>query len=61
MDSELKKMKDLEKQILELTVALEKEQLKAKMLNHLIETSNEQLGIDMIKIVIPPDCHPSNT
>ena len=53
MDSELKKISDLEKQKLELESALEKERLKAEVLNRLIEKANEQPGINIQKIVLP--------
>jgi len=62
MDNELKKILDLEKQILELKAALEKERMKAEVLNQLIETVNEQLGVNAKKIIIPgfPDVNKSN-
>jgi hypothetical protein len=61
MDSELKKIMELEGQILELKSALEKERLKAEMLNQLIERANEQPGVDIKKINIPLNQDPTPT
>jgi len=55
MDSELKKILALENQVLVLKSALEKERLKAAILNNLIEKANLEQGTDINKINIPPD------
>ncbi len=55
MDSELKKILELENQILELKSALEKERLKAEILNNMIEKANLEQGVDIKKINIPPE------
>jgi len=63
MDNELKKIVDLEKQILELKSTLEKERLKAEILNSIIEKANEQLGNDqkITTIVTIPEANPSKS
>jgi hypothetical protein len=53
MDSELKKIKELENQALELKAALEKERLKAEILNNIIDRVNERQNLDIKKIDIP--------
>jgi hypothetical protein len=60
MDSELKKILELEKQVLELKAALEKERLKAAVLNDIIEKVNLEQGLDINKINIPPDAEISS-
>jgi hypothetical protein len=55
MDSELKKILELEKQVKELKAALEKERLKAAVLNNIIEKANLEHGTDINRINIPPD------
>ena len=55
MDSELKKILELENQVQELKSALEKERLKAAILNNIIEKANLERGTDINKINIPPD------
>jgi len=55
MDSELKKILELQNQVEELKSALEKERLKAAILNKIIEKANMEQGADINKIDIPPD------
>lgn len=54
MDSELKKILELENQILELKKARDQELLKAEILNNMIEKVKKGPGIDIKKIDIPP-------
>jgi hypothetical protein len=54
MDNELKKLNELETKIQELKSALDKERLKAEILNNMIETANKRPGVDIKKINIPP-------
>lgn len=54
MDNELKKILELENQILELKKARDQELLKAEILNNMIEKANTNPGIDIKKINIPP-------
>jgi len=60
MDSELKKILELENQVQELKSALEKERLKAAILNNIIEKVNLEQGTDINKINIPPDADNGN-
>ena len=55
MDSELKKILELENRILELKSALETERMKAEILNNIIEKANTKPGTDIKKINIPPE------
>jgi hypothetical protein len=54
MDHESDRTKELEKQIQELEFALKTEKIKAGFLNKLIDTANEEYGLDIKKIQIPP-------
>jgi hypothetical protein len=54
MDSELKRILELENQISELKSALELERLKAEILNNMIEKANLEQGTEIKKIDIPP-------
>lgn len=60
MDSELKRILELENQIVELKSALEKERLKAEILNNMIEKANLEQGTEIKKISIPPEADSSN-
>jgi hypothetical protein len=55
MDSELKRILELQNQVDELKSVLEKERLKAAVLNKIIEKANMEQGTDINKINIPPD------
>jgi len=59
MDSELKKILELENKILELKKARDQELLKAEILNNMIEKANERPGTDIKKINIPPSADSS--
>ena len=54
MDSELKNLRELENRIQELKSALEKERLKAEILNNMIDTANARPDVNIKKIDIPP-------
>jgi hypothetical protein len=53
MDSELKKILELERQVQQLKSALETERLKAEILNNIIEKANLEQGAGIDKINIP--------
>jgi hypothetical protein len=57
MDSELKRILELENQISELKSALEMERLKAEILNNLIEKANLEKATDIKKINIAPEAN----
>ena len=59
MDSELKKILELENKILELKKARDQELLKAEILNNMIEKANERPEVDIKKINIPPSADSS--
>jgi len=59
MDNELKKILELENQILELKKARDQELLKAEILNNMIEKANERPEVDIKKINIPPSADSS--
>jgi hypothetical protein len=61
MDSELKRIIELENQILELKEARDKELMKAQIINNIIEKASEQQGLDIKKINIPFSTDPSQT
>jgi hypothetical protein len=61
MDSELKKIRELENQVIELKSALEKERLKAEILNNMIENADERQNLDIRKINIPCSTDSSQT
>jgi hypothetical protein len=52
MDNELKKLNELENQILELKWIRDQELLKAEILNDMIEKANERPGVNIKKINI---------
>jgi hypothetical protein len=53
MDNELRKIMDLEEQILALKAVLEKERMKADILLYLMETGQGRLGLDGGDISLP--------
>ena len=61
MDSELKKIIELENQILELKKARDKELMKAQIINNMIEKAGEQQCTSIKKINIPFSGSPSQT
>ena len=55
MDSELKKLIELENKVIELKAALETERMKAEILNDIIDKAHLKQGIEIKKIDIVPN------